>query len=78
MPRKMDMSGVQFVFRAEPSGDSYDVIRAIHGSNQSWIMMTYDNLAEAAYLVQTLQMLEIWRELRQRRQERAINNPKRT
>jgi hypothetical protein len=64
-------SDIKYVFRTEPSQDGYDVVRSIHGSSQSWVIMHYVHLADAAYLVQTLQMLEIWHELRQRRDELA-------
>ncbi len=83
MPTRREKANVErnhelkYTFRAEPAGDGYDVLRSVVGSSQGWVMMHYTHLADAAYLVQTLQMLEIWGQLRDRRDERAGKTPPR-
>lgn len=64
--------GIVYEFAAEPSGDQWDVVRWIEGSPQHKIhIMTYPTMKDAAYLVQTLQLIEIRHRLQMRSQMNA-------
>jgi len=67
-----------YSFRAVRSGDGFDVTRRIRGTTggNNWVMISYDTLDEANYLVQTLGLLELKTILRRQERLRQIRKEK--